>query len=246
MKKLMIAWILAVLPTFVLASGGEAKLDKADIDLTDQHSLQRGAKFFMNYCAGCHSLKFMRYNRMAQDLGLTDEQVKQNLMFTEAKMGEPITNALPAAAAKGWFGVVPPDLSVIARARGADWLYTYLRTFYLDESRPFGVNNLVFPDVGMPHVLWQLQGWQVAVKKTEVDAEGKEHTVIEKLESASPGSMSAREYDATVRDLVNFLAYVGEPVQLERQRLGVWVILFLLVFTVVAYLLKKEYWKDIH
>jgi ubiquinol-cytochrome c reductase cytochrome c1 subunit len=241
MKKLIIAFLLAAVPALGLASGGDVHLDDANIDLSDQASLQRGAKYFVNYCLSCHSAKFQRYNRLAKDLGLTEEEVEENLMFTTDNIGETMTVAMDPADAKAWFGTAPPDLSVITRARGVDWIYTYLRGFYADESRPFGVNNVVFPDVGMPHVLWQLQGTQKAVFK-EVD--GKQ--VVDKLEIVEPGTMSAEEFDGAMRDLTAFLSYVGEPVQMKRKQLGVWVLLFLAVFTVLAYLLKKEYWKDIH
>ena len=207
----------------------------------DQASLQRGAKYFVNYCLSCHSAKYQRYNRTARDLGLSEDEVKENLMFTTDKIGETMTIAMDPENANSWFGVTPPDLSVIARARGVDWIYTYLRSFYLDESRPFGVNNVVFPDVGMPHVMWQLQGTQKAVF-TEHDGQ----KVFEKFEQVTPGSLSPSEFDAAMRDLTAFLSYVGEPIQMERKRLGIWVLLFIAVFFVLAYLLKKEYWKDVH
>ena len=241
MKKLIIAFLLAAVPALGLAAGGGVHLDEANIDLSDQASLQRGAKYFVNYCLSCHSAKFQRYNRMARDLGLTEEEVKQNLMFTTDKIGDTMNVAMDPEQSAKWFGTTPPDLSVTTRARGVDWVYTYLRSFYVDESRPFGVNNRVFPDVGMPHVLWKLQGVQTAVTK-EVDGQ----KVIEKLEITEPGTMSAQEYDSAVRDLTAFLSYVGEPIQMKRKQLGVWVLLFIAVFFVLAYLLKKEYWKDIH
>jgi ubiquinol-cytochrome c reductase cytochrome c1 subunit len=172
--------------------------------------------------------------------------MKQNLMFTAEKLGEPMNIAMPAKEAKGWFGTVPPDLSLVARARGADWVYTYLRSFYLDETRPLGVNNRVFPDVGMPHALWPIQGWQRPVYKTGHSADGQEEKVLERLELTQAGQLNTAEFDRAVSDLVNFLAYVAEPVRVERERLGIWVLLFLAVFTVLAYFLKKEYWKDIH
>lgn len=245
MKKTIAAFLFALLPAVSLASGGGVHLDKAHIDSADRASQQRGAKLFVNYCQGCHSAKFMRYSRMASDLGMTEQQVVDNLMLKDGKIGDTMTNAMKAEDASVWFGKAPPDLSLIARSRGADWLYTYLRTFYLDASRPMGVNNLVFKDVGMPHVLADLQGWQSPVFKTVVH-DGKESQVIDRLELTTPGSMKPAEYDAAVRDLVNFLDYVGEPIKLERQRLGIWVLLFLAVFFVVAYALKKEYWKDVH
>jgi len=245
MKKLIVAFLMAIAPVLGLASGG-AHLDDANIDLSDQASLQRGAKYFVNYCLSCHSAKYQRYNRMAKDLGLTDEEVKDNLMFTTDKIGDTMSIAMDPVAAADWFGTTPPDLSVIARARGVDWLYTYLRSFYLDDSRPFGVNNVVFPDVGMPHVLWELQGAQKAVYKTEKDSAGNDHDVFDHFEQVTPGSLSPEEYDIMSRDMTAFLAYIGEPIQMERQRMGKWVLLFIVVFFVLAYLLKKEYWKDVH
>lgn len=244
MKKYFIALLIAVLPAAGFAAGAGPKLDKANIDLRDTASLQRGARLFVNYCLGCHSASFMRYSRIGRDLELSDEVLKSNLMFTTDKVGDVMETAMRAQDAKNWFGVAPPDLSVIARARGVDWLYTYLRGFYVDESRPFGVNNTVFPDVGMPHVLGELQGWQ---KPVYAEGQGEGATkVVERLELAKPGTMTPAEYDNAVRDLVNFLAYMGEPAKLERQRIGIWVMVFLAVFFVVAYLLKKEYWKDVH
>ncbi|WP_057956410.1 cytochrome c1 [endosymbiont of Ridgeia piscesae] len=228
------------------ASGGGVHLDDADIDLSDEASLQRGAKYFVNYCLSCHSAKFQRYNRMARDLGLTEEEVKQNLMFTTDKIGNTMTIAMPQEQAEAWFGTAPPDLSVIARARGVDWLYTYFRSFYVDESRPFGVNNIVFPDVGMPHVLWELQGPQKAVFRTEQDAAGNETHVFDKFEQIAPGKLSPGEYDDVARDLTAFLSYVGEPIQMKRKSMGIWVLLFIAAFFVLAYMLKKEYWKDVH
>jgi ubiquinol-cytochrome c reductase cytochrome c1 subunit len=245
MKKLIIAFLLAAVPALGMAAGGGAHLDEANIDLTDQASLQRGAKYFVNYCLSCHSAKFQRYNRMGRDLGLTEDEVKQNLMFTTDKIGGTMNVAMDPEQSAKWFGTAPPDLSVITRARGVDWIYTYLRGFYLDEKRPFGVNNKVFPDVGMPNVLWQLQGDQKAVYKIE-DHNGTEVEVLDHLEPASEGTMSPEEFDQVARDLTAFLSYIGEPIQMERKRLGVWVLLFIAVFFVLSYLLKKEYWKDVH
>lgn len=246
MKKLIIAFLMTAASTWAMAAGGEVHLDAANIDLADKASLQRGAKLFVNYCQGCHSLQFQRYKRMADDIGLTHDEVKQNLMFADAKIGEPMTTSLDKAAAEGWFGAPPPDLSVITRARGVDFIYTYLRSFYVDEKRPFGVNNIVFPDVGMPHIMGGLQGVQKAKFKEEEDAQGNKHKVFEGLELVKPGSMTVEEFDGAMRDLTAFLTYVGEPVQMERKRLGIYVLLFLAVFTVLAYLLKKEYWRDVH
>ncbi len=245
MKKLIIAFLLVTAPVLGLAAGG-VHLDAANIDISDQASLQRGAKYFMNYCMSCHSVKYQRYNRMARDLGLTEDEVKENLMFTTDRIGDTMTIAMDPQVAEKWFGVVPPDLSVMIRARGVDYIYTYLRSFYIDESRKFGVNNTVFPDVGMPHALWQLQGSQKAVFKTEKDAAGGDVEVFDHFEPVTAGTLSPEEYDQVARDLTTFLSYVGEPIQLKRQQLGKWVLLFLAVFFVLAYLLKKEYWKDIH
>ncbi|MDG4549174.1 MAG: cytochrome c1 [Candidatus Contendobacter sp.] len=247
MKKIIVALAFMALPGLTAASGGEGfHLQTAPIDLHNKASLQKGAKLFVNYCMGCHSLEHQRYNRMARDIGLTDEQVKENLIFTGAKVGDTMKNAMPKAEAKQWFGVVPPDLTLIARSRGVDYLYTYLLTFYQDATRPFGVNNAAFPNAGMPHVLWELQGMQKPVYKVHKDRDGHETKVLEGFELAQPGSMSPPEFKQAMADLVNFLAYVGEPIQLERQRIGIWVLLFLGLLCVVFYLLKKEYWKDVH
>ena len=247
MKKLIFGFLLTLAPAVAMSSTA-VHLDSANIDLSDKASLQNGARYYFNYCAGCHSLQYMRYNRMAAGLGLTEQEVMDNLMFVPSKIGNPIVNAMDKQASAGWFGVAPPDLSLITRAKknGTDWLYTYLRSFYVDPSRPFGVNNIVFPDVGMPHVLWDLQGMQEAKFDIVTDEQGHEHKTFAGFDLATPGTLSVDEYDAAARDLVAFLTYVGEPGQLERQRLGIYVLLFLAVFFVVAYLLKKEYWKDVH
>jgi ubiquinol-cytochrome c reductase cytochrome c1 subunit len=245
MKKLIVVFLLAAAPMLGFASSG-AHYDEANIDLGDQASLQRGAKYFVNYCLSCHSAKYQRYNRMAKDLGLTEEEVINNLMFTTDKIGDTMNIAMTEEQGTDWFGNPPPDLSVLIRARGVDYIYSYLRGFYLDEKRPFGVNNIVFSDVGMPHVLWELQGTQKAVFRTETDASGHEHEVFDHFEPVTPGTLSAEEYDQVARDLTAFLSYVGEPIQMERKRLGVWVLLFIAVFFVLSYLLKKEYWKDVH
>lgn len=245
MRKIILSFLMVLLPGVVLAAGGDVHLEKADIDLSNQQSLQRGARLFVNYCLSCHSAQFQRYNRMGRDLGLTDEQVIENLMFASDKVGSQMTVAMTPGDGKAWFGAPPPDLSLIARSRGVDYLYTYMRTFYVDETRPFGVNNLTFPSVGMPNVLWELQGIQRPVYKT-VEHDGETREVLDRLELVEPGTRTPAEFDQDIRDLVAFLSYVGEPAQLERKALGVKVIIFLLVFLVVAYLLKKEYWKDVH
>ncbi len=227
------------------AAGGAIPLLEAKVELGDRASLQRGAKLFVNYCAGCHSARFMRYSRMGRDLGLTEEQVGANLMFASDKPGDPILATLGEADANAWFGRPPPDLSLSARARGPDWIYTYLMTFYRDESRPFGANNLVYPDVAMPHALVELQGVQ-ARREDAGDGPAAPTGAGELLELVEPGSMSVAEYRRAVRDLVNFMVYVGEPAKLDRYVLGGWVLLFLLVFFVISRLLYKEYWKDVH
>ncbi len=237
--------LLVAVPGTVAAAGAGYDLDDANIDLTNKASLQNGAKLFVNYCQGCHSAAYQRYNRLARDLGLDDALVEDNLIFTGAKVGETMLNAMPEDDSKRWFGAPPPDLTVIARSRGEDWLYTYLRTFYLDPSRPLGVNNAVFRGVGMPHVLWELQGWQKPVIETTLDDQGNEHEVINGFELVEPGSLAPVEFDQAMRDLVTFLAYIAEPVRLEREALGIKVLLFVVVMTVVFYLLKKEYWRDV-
>lgn len=231
----------------LVSASGKLHLDEANIDLTDKASLQRGAKLFTNYCLNCHSASFMRYNRMGKDLGISDKLVEDNLIFSDAKVGDLMKVAMTTEDGASWFGTPPPDLSVIARAKGAgsegaDWLYTYFRSFYVDESRPFGMNNTVFKDVGMPHVLWELQGMQKLVNADEV----KEHGATPEFALVSTGSMTAEEYDVAARDLTNFLVYVGEPSQLKRLGLGGWVLAFLVLFFLVSYALKKEYWKDVH
>jgi len=246
MKKQLLTILLLVSPALVLANEGGAHLDKAQIDPTNQESLQRGARTFVNYCMGCHSAKYERYNRMARDLGMSEDDVLENLMFTDARIGDTMDIAMRSKDAKKYFGAAPPDLTLVARRRGVDWLYTYLRTFYQDDSRPFGVNNKVFDKVGMPDVLWQLQGWQKPVYETETDDNGNEHQKLVDVELVTQGSQSPAEFDRTVRDLVNFLAYMAEPVKLQRQSLGIKVLLFLFVLLIITYLLKKEYWKDVH
>lgn len=224
----------------VWASGHEAfALQKANNNLYDQSSLQRGMGLFMNYCSGCHALQYARFDGVAKDLGMVDEKgavfdklIKSQLNFAGDKVTDNILTSMPQKDSAKWFGVAPPDLSLVARSRTPDWLYTYLKSFYVDPSRPWGVNNLVFPNVGMPHILLELQGVQVL---------NEGHLTLK-----TPGLLTEAEYDQAVRDLVNFLDYIGEPAKLHRERLGVWVLLFLVVFLVLAALLKREYWKDVH
>jgi ubiquinol-cytochrome c reductase cytochrome c1 subunit len=241
MKRLKnFLFLLAAAPVVAFASGATVHLDKAPVNLADHESLQRGARMFVNYCLNCHSAGSMRYSRL-QDIGLSEDQIKENLLFAAEKPGETMKVGMTKADGKTWFGATPPDLSVIARSRGSDWLYTYLRGFYRDETRPTGWNNTVFDKVGMPHVLWSLQGEMVPVHKKE-----GEHEVIERLELVKPGSVTLAEYDAMVGDLVNYLVWMGEPAQVQRKQLGLIVLAFLAIFFVVAYYLKKEYWKDVH
>lgn len=235
-------------PVAAHTHAGSLPLQKANNDLYDKGSLQRGAALFANYCMGCHSLQYMRYNGMAKDIGLVDAQgsvlekvVKTKLNFVTDKSTDNMLHSMPNYDAAKWFGLAPPDLTLVARVRGPDWLYSYLKGFYADETRPWGVNNVVFPDVGMPHVLLELQGMQQPVFEVH-----GQHKVMVGLELKTPGLLSFQEYDQVVRDLVNFLEYAGEPIKLERERLGVWVLLFLTVFLIFAYLLKREYWKDVH
>ncbi|MDH5178496.1 MAG: cytochrome c1 [Gammaproteobacteria bacterium] len=256
MKKIIVAFLLSVITAPALAAGGGMHNLDVDIDLNNKASLQRGAKLFTNYCLSCHSAKAMRYNRMAEDLGMSEKQVLENLIFTAdyskkphgepTKIGSLMDVAMRTSDTKQWFGTKIPDLSVVSRARGADWLYTYLMTFYIDESRPYGVNNQRFPNVGMPHVMWELQGLKKAVYKTVKGHDGKEKKVIEKLEMVKPGKLTEAEYADAMRDLVAFMVYMGEPAQQTRKTVGLWVILFLMIFGVLSYALKKEFWKDIH
>lgn len=248
MKRLILALALLI-PNFAFAASAGVELQKAHVDLNDKASLQEGAKLFVNYCMGCHSAQYMRFERLGKDLGLEEEELKM-LMFSAEKVGETMTIAMnnnDTKTIQSWFGgVAPPDLSVIARARGSDWLYTFLLDFYLDSSRPTGMNNRVFKDVAMPHVLWERQGLQKPVYKTEVDSQGESHEVIESLELVDDDASKKESYQQDVRNLVNFLTYVGEPAKLERQRLGPWVLGFLFIFLIVSYALKKEYWRDVH
>ena len=238
--------LLLLMPMQCVLAAGGGKLMHMDVDISDRTSLQRGARTFVNYCMGCHSAAYMRYNRIGDDLGIEESILQTNLMFGTEKSGDTMTIAMQKEEAVKFFGTAAPDLSVIARSRGADWLYTYFMTFYRDDSRPFGVNNLVFKDVAMPNVLWKLQGMQKAVYRTVQQEDGTNHEVIDHLELETPGSMDSKQYKKTVTDLVNFLVYVGEPAQIKRKKTGPVVILYLLVLLVIVYMLKKEYWKDIH
>lgn len=244
MRRIIIA-LLLTLPSLVMAAGSNYPLDHAEYDLSDKASLQNGMKLYMNYCLGCHQQQYQRHNRSFADLGIPEELGQEYLQFTGEKVSDYIRSSMPTESAAKWFGAPPPDLTLVARVRGADWLYTYLRTFYVDESRPFGVNNMVFPEVGMPHVLQELQG--TPSKTTEqrmVDGEMVDRYVG--LKSDGTGELSESEYDAAVLDLVNYLVYTGEPMMLERQATGKWVMVFILVLLIFVYLLKKDYWREVH
>ena len=238
LKRLALAAILA--PTLTFGAAVSVELDRAPVS-TDPAALQHGAKMFVNYCLNCHSASFVRYNKLTE-LGLDEDQIRDNLMFTGERVGDLMTIAMRPAEARGWFGAPPPDLTLIARQRnsgdgsGADWLYTYLRQFYRDPERPTGWNNVIFSNVGMPHVLWQLQGEQVA---EHVDGKTE-------LKLVKPGLMTTEEYDKAVADLVSFLVWMGEPGAEKRKSIGVFVLIFFAAFSVLAYALKKNYWKDIH
>lgn len=236
--KFFAVLLIAVAPGLAAAAGGGGNYDKANIDPNNQASLQRGAQLYVNYCLGCHALSYQRYGRMGKDLGMTDELVKDHLLFAGDKVGETMRIAMPKRPASKWFGQVPPDLTLIAREKGVDYLYTYLRTFYVDKSKATGMNNVAFPDASMPWVMWEMQGLREPVR----DEAGK----ITSYKQLTKGTHSPEEFDAAMRDLTNFLHYVGEPIKRERHALGVKVIAFLLVLFVLTYFLKKEYWKDIH
>jgi len=249
LKKLIA--VLALTPALVLAAGDEFPLDRAP-DRSELSALQNGAKLFVNYCLNCHAAASMRYNRLG-DLGLSDEQIRNNLLFTSDKIGDLMKVSMTARDGATWFGATPPDLSVIARAKasgqgsGADWLYTYLRTYYKDDERATGWNNLVFPSVGMPHVLWELQGVRTAKYVEEKDPHDPEKTIrkFAGFEQVTPGKMTPLEYDTAVADLVAYMDWMAEPVKNKRRQLGVWVLLFLGVFLVLTWRLNASYWKEV-
>jgi ubiquinol-cytochrome c reductase cytochrome c1 subunit len=248
MKKfatcLFFAALLLPIASFTASASGGAGVEHSGANINDTASLQRGAKWYVNYCLGCHTISYMRYNRLAEDLDLSEEMVMQNLVFSNAKFGETMDIAMDADQAKAWFGKTPPDLSLIGRSRGADWVYSYLRGFYQDESG--GWNNTLLPNASMPHVLWRLQGIQVPVYRQETSESGFTHEVIDHFVLATPGTQSPQEFEETARDIAAFLEYAGEPAKLKRKGIGIWVILFLVLFTFIAYLLKAEYWRDVH
>ncbi|GAA0790503.1 cytochrome c1 [Marinobacterium sediminicola] len=255
MKKFLITLMMALAPMTASAAGGAGvPLDSIDVDLTDKASLQRGMQTFVNRCMGCHEAGYQRFERAAQDLGIPNELVEEYLIFNpETKIGEHMKSAMAKQDAAGWFGAPPPDLTLEARLRGPDWIYTYLRSFYADENRPWGVNNAVFPDVGMPNVLEDLQGKVVNHCTPEELAHGQNEidpltgkTMGGCLTVNEAGSQSPEEFDKTIYDLVNFMTYMGEPSRLESERLGTKVLIFLAILFVFAFALKKEYWKDVH
>ncbi len=255
MKKLIVISGLLLLPTLALAQEAEVRLDSAPVR-NEPVQLQSGARTFVNYCLSCHGAQSMRFNRL-RDLGLSEQEIQANLIFTGAKVGDTMKVAMNAKEGKQFFGVAPPDLSVIARARGADWLYTYLRTFYRDPSRPTGWNNIVFPNVGMPHVLYTLQGEQVikqakpiarpeAAKEEAAEEKGEHSPQKLVFEITKPGSMTPIEYDIAVADLVGFLVYMGEPAAAERHTVGYFVLFALFILSLVFFALKQQFWKDVH
>ena len=251
MKKLLIGLVAALgLVAGAYAAGGGIAWDKAPNKTNDMAALQNGAKLFMNNCLNCHAAAFMRFNRL-QDIGLTEQQIKDNLLFTTDKVGETMKIAMDPKNAKDWFGGVPPDLTLIARSRsafgqgsGADYLYTYLRTYYRDDTKATGWNNLAYPNVAMPHVLWELQGERKPVYD-EVEHNGHKTSVFKGWEQVKPGTMTPLQFDQAMGDLVGYLQWMGEPSQNKRVQLGVWVLLFLLIFTFVAWRLNAAYWKDV-
>ena len=241
LRTLFVALLLQAAPSF---ANETVALDRAPINLKDQASLQRGARNFVNYCLNCHNAAYMRYSALTQ-IGLTEQQIKDNLMFTTDKFGDPMVSALDPKDAKEWFGGVPPDLTLVSRVRGPDWIYTFLRGFYRDDTTPSGWNNRVFKGVAMPHVLHDLQGMQVMTKVGEQKGHGEHMEAIMKPVVDRAGTMTQAEYDHFVTDLVNYLAYMGEPAQSQRNQLGVFVLFFLVIGFFVSLWLKHEYWKDV-
>jgi ubiquinol-cytochrome c reductase cytochrome c1 subunit len=231
MKKIIIFILLLIQSSFIFASE-EVYLEKAPIDLSDQPSLQKGARTFINYCLNCHSAKYMRYNKLL-DIGLSKKDIKENLLFTGKKIGDPMEISMPVAESKKWFGATPPDLSVVARSRGSDWIYSYMKGFYRDSSREIGWNNIVYVNSAMPHILWELQGEKELDQKTG------------KLSLIKAGKLNEKEYDSVITDLTNFITYMSEPGQLKRKKMGFYVVGFLLLLLVLTVKLKKEFWKDI-
>jgi ubiquinol-cytochrome c reductase cytochrome c1 subunit len=251
MRKLIFGLFIAILPALGLAAGPTVPLDSFESDHADKASLQRGAALFTNYCMGCHSMEYARYKRVSEDLEIPAELFEENLIFTGAKIGELMKNSMSKDMAADWFGAPPPDLTLSTRLRGEDWVYSYLRGFYQDESRPLGVNNVVFPAVGMPHVLVGMQGLcavepNIGTPASVEPLSGNINNADVCPEYAIEGSMSGAEFDQAMYDLTNFMSYMGDPIKLERERLGIFVLIFVAIFFVFAYLLNREYWKDVH
>jgi len=250
MSKLkMLRPAIAIAALFIavqgFAAGGGAELESADIDPGNISSLQRGARNFMNYCSGCHSAQYVRFNTIGKYLGLSEEQLVDNLMFNAEKTFETIQASMPAEDAARWYGTAPPDMSLMARAKGADYIFNFLKSFHLDADSPTGVDNSVLAGTSMPHVLWELQGYQRAIVE-EHTVDGVTTHEFVGFELVTSGSLDAEDYDDFVRDTVNFLAYIAEPIRAERRKIGTWVIMYLLVFLIIAYMLKKQIWKDVH
>ena len=250
MDKLKIIGRLAAIATLIIsaegfAAGGGAKLEPSNIDPGNISSLQRDARNFMNYCSGCHSAQYVRFNTIGKYLELSEEQLVDNLMFNAEKTFETINASMPAKDAARWYGTAPPDMSLMARAKGADYIFNFLKGFYLDPDSPTGVDNVVLEGTSMPHVLWELQGYQKA-KYSEHTVDGVMSHEFEGFELVTSGSLQSEDYDEFVRDTVNFLAYIAEPIRSERRKLGVWVLMFLIVFWVIASMLKKQIWKDVN
>jgi len=240
--KTFIATALLLVSGLVLAAGGGDELEHANINVHDKASLQRGAALYVNYCQACHSMQYLRYNRLTEDLGLSEAQIEQFMLYGDQEVSDYLVNSMDADQAEEWFGIAPPDLTLTARSRGADWVYSYLKSFYLTED---GWNNTVLENAAMPHVLWELQGIQRAITESYTDDEGIEHVEVVGLELDEPGKLSAAEYDENMRDLVAFMRYAAEPAVLQRESMGIWVLLFLVVFTALGWMLYHEFWKDV-
>jgi ubiquinol-cytochrome c reductase cytochrome c1 subunit len=248
LKKAPIIFAIAMLflAPSIFASGGGADLESSGIDPDNINSLQRGAANFMNYCSGCHSAQYVRFNTIGKDLDLTEQQMVDNLMFNAEKTFETIQAAMPAADAARWYGKAPPDLSLMARSKGSDYIYNFLKSFYVSAESPTGVDNYVLANTSMPHVLWELQGYQAAHYSVHANEDGSVTSTFDGFEQVVPGSLDSEGYDDFVRDTVNFLAYIAEPIRSDRRKLGVWVLMFLVFFYVIASMLKKQIWKDVN
>jgi ubiquinol-cytochrome c reductase cytochrome c1 subunit len=244
-KNIAAALALLLVASQSMAAGGGAKLEPSEIDLDNVSSLQRGARNYMNYCSGCHSAQYVRFSTIGKMLELSEEQLIDNLMFNAEKTFETIQSAMPADEAQRWFGQAPPDLSLMARARGADYVYNFLKGFYVSPDSPTGVDNIVLAGTSMPHVLWELQGYQAANFSEHENDDGSVTIEFKSFEPLTAGSMDAEDYDEFVRDTTNFLAFIAEPIRQDRRRLGVWVIMFLIFFFILATQLKKQIWKDV-